>query len=228
MVCPVRKEVSSLDEAELQVFRDAVRIMKERPASDPTSWAANADFHIHFCSTRDVKNQIHFGSWFLPWHRVYLQLTEKKLRAAVNEPSLALPYWDWDANPQLPPNYLGDTGSNNPLMRSGNPLADSDRWAVPGAIMPTDLADTTAPLRARSFDLYGGGPLLHHVVPARPGLMESPHNTVHTWCGGKMADFATTALGSAVLRSACQHRPKLGGLGSIAVFRGQSDRPGLA
>ncbi len=63
---PVRKEVSSLDEAELQVFRDAVRIMRERPASDPTSWTANGNIHIDFCSTRDVENQIHFGWWFLP------------------------------------------------------------------------------------------------------------------------------------------------------------------
>ncbi len=192
---PVRKEASSLDEAELQVFRDAVRIMKERPASDPTSWTVNGNIHIDFCSTRDVENQIQFGWWFLPWHRAYILLAEKKLRAAVKEPQLALPYWDWDANPTLPEAYLGEGGSsNNPLMQDGNPLAESDRWAVPGAIMPTDLADATTPLRARTFSLFGGDPLEHLVVPARPGLMESPHNTVHTWSGGKMADFAATAL----------------------------------
>ncbi len=168
--------------------------MRDRPDSDPTSWEAAANFHIQFCTSLDVKQQIHFGWWFLPWHRAYLHFTEMKLRAAVNEPSLAMPYWDWDANPTLPENYLGDTGGNNPLMGSGNPLADSDRWAVPGTTLPADFADTTAPLRARTFSLFGGDPLMELVVPARPGLMESPHNTVHTWCGGKMADFATTAL----------------------------------
>jgi len=190
---PVRKEVSSLDAAELQVFKDAVQIMRDRPASDPTSWEAAANFHIQFCTSLDVKQQIHFGWWFLPWHRAYLHFTEKKLQAAVNEPSLAMPYWDWDANPQLPPNYLGEGPSNNPLMGSGNPLADSTRWATPDQILPKDLRNTTEPLRARTFGLFGGLPLIDLIVPSAPGLMESPHNTVHYWAGGNMSDFATTA-----------------------------------
>jgi polyphenol oxidase len=181
---PVRKEVSSLDAAELQVFKDAVQIMRDRPDSDPTSWEAAANFHIEFCTTLDVKKQIHFGWWFLPWHRAYLHFTEKKLQAAVNEPSLALPYWDWDANPQLPPSYLGD---------EDNPLADSTRWATPDQIMPKDLRDVSASLRARTFGLFGGLPLIDLIVPSAPGLLESPHNTAHYWAGGNMSDFARTA-----------------------------------
>jgi polyphenol oxidase len=190
---PVRKEVSSLDKAELQVFRDAVQIMRDRPDSDPTSWEAAANFHIQFCTSLDVKQQIHFGWWFLPWHRAYLHFTEMKLRAAVNEPSLAMPYWDWDANPQLPPNYLGEDGGNNPLMAGGNPLADPTRWATPDQILPKDLRNTTEPLRARTFGLFGGLPLIDLIVPSAPGLLESPHNTAHYWAGGNMSDFATTA-----------------------------------
>jgi polyphenol oxidase len=189
----IRKEVSSLDAAELQVYKDAVQIMRDRPDSDPTSWEAAANFHIQFCTSLDVKQQIHFGWWFLPWHRAYLHFTEMKLRAAVNEPSLAMPYWDWDANPQLPPNYLGEGPSNNPLMGSGNPLADSTRWATPDQILPKDLRNTTEPLRARTFGLFGGLPLIDLIVPSAPGLMESPHNTAHYWAGGNMSDFATTA-----------------------------------
>ena len=193
---PVRKEASSLDEAELQVFKDAVQIMKERPSSDPTSWDATASFHLGFCTTTDAARQIHFGWWFLPWHRAYLRMTEKKLQAAVNEPSLALPYWDWDANPRIPPNYMGEEGEdggNNPLMGSSNPLSDPTRWAPPDQDIPKDLRDVTAPLRAQTFSLFGGDPLIDVRVPSRPGLMESPHNTAHYWAGGLMADFATTS-----------------------------------
>jgi polyphenol oxidase len=167
--------------------------MRDRPDSDPTSWEAAANFHIQFCTSLDVKQQIHFGWWFLPWHRAYLHFTEMKLRAAVNEPSLAMPYWDWDANPQLPPNYLGEDGGNNPLMAGGNPLADPTRWATPDQILPKDLRNTTEPLRARTFGLFGGFPLIDLIVPSAPGLMESPHNTAHYWAGGNMSDFATTA-----------------------------------
>lgn len=126
----VRKEASSLDEAELQVFKDAMQILRERPASDPTSWDAQAAFHKDFCSNTDAVRQIHFGWWFLPWHRAYLRTLEMKLQAAVNEPQLALPYWDWEANPRIPAAYMGEgeAGGSNPLMAGdSNPLSDPDR-----------------------------------------------------------------------------------------------------
>ena len=184
---PVRKEVSSLDEAELQVFKDAVRIMKERPASDPTSWAANAAFHKAFCSAIDLETQIHFAWTFLPWHRVYLNLTERKLRAAVNEPSLALPYWDWEgATPRMPDAYLGN---------ESNPMWDRTRWRGAGdESLPKDLANQSQILRSRTFDLFHGGPLIDIRAPATPSPLESPHNIVHYWVGGNMGSFATASL----------------------------------
>lgn len=192
----VRKEASSLDEAELQVFKDAMQILRERPASDPTSWDAQAAFHKDFCSNTDAVRQIHFGWWFLPWHRAYLRTLEMKLQAAVNEPQLALPYWDWVANPRIPAAYMGEgeAGGSNPLMAGdSNPLSDPDRWAPADQDMPEDLRDVNAPLRAQTFSLFGGDPLIDVRVPSRPGLMESPHNTAHYWAGGKLADFATTS-----------------------------------
>ena len=183
----VRKEISSMDSAELKVFKDALRIMKARPASDPTSWAANAAFHKAFCSAIDLESQIHFAWTFLPWHRVYLNLTERKLRAAVNEPSLALPYWDWEgATPRMPDAYTGN---------ESNPMWDSTRWRGAGdESLPKDLANQSQILRARTFDLFHGGPLIDIRAPATPSPLESPHNIVHYWVGGNMGSFATASL----------------------------------
>ena len=183
----VRKEISSMDSAELKVFKDALRIMKARPASDPTSWAANAAFHKAFCSAIDLETQIHFAWTFLPWHRVYLNLTERKLRAAVNEPSLALPYWDWEgATPRMPDAYLGN---------ESNPMWDRTRWRGAGdESLPKDLANQSQILRARTFDLFHGGPLIDIRAPATPSPLESPHNIVHYWVGGNMGSFVTASL----------------------------------
>ncbi len=183
----VRKEISSMDSAELKVFRDALRIMKARPASDPTSWAANSAFHKAFCSAINLETQIHFSWTFLPWHRVYLNLTERKLRAAVNEPSLALPYWDWEgATPRMPTAYLGD---------ESNSMFDPTRWRGAGdESLPKDLANQSQILRARTFDLFHGGPLIDIRAPATPSPLESPHNIVHYWVGGNMGSFATASL----------------------------------
>ena len=159
----VRKEISSMDSAELKVFRDALRIMKARPASDPTSWLANAAFHQTFCSVLDLEIQVHFAWTFLPWHRVYLHLLERKLRAAVKEPKLALPYWDWEvATPRMPTAYLGD---------ESNPMFDPTRWrADDDESLPKDLANQSQLLRARTYDLFHGGRWIH-ISSATPELM---------------------------------------------------------
>ncbi len=183
----IRKEISSMDSAELKVFRDALRIMKARPASDPTSWLANAAFHQTFCSVLDLEIQVHFAWTFLPWHRVYLHLLERKLQAAVNEPKLALPYWDWEgATPRMPAAYLGD---------ESNPMFDPTRWrADDDESLPKDLANQSQLLRARTYDLFHGGPLIDIRAPASPGLLESPHNMAHYWVGGNLGSFATASL----------------------------------
>ena len=40
--------------------------------------------------------------WFLPWHRGYLGWFEKTIRELSGNPSFALPFWDWTAQPSVP------------------------------------------------------------------------------------------------------------------------------
>ncbi|KAF9592953.1 hypothetical protein IFM89_019257 [Coptis chinensis] len=54
------------------------------------------------------------GSWiFTPWNRYYMYLWEKKLGSLVGDPTLAIPFWNWDAGDgmHMPKMYLADTAS---------------------------------------------------------------------------------------------------------------------
>ena len=43
----------------------------------------------------------HEGPAFLPWHRAYLLYFETELQYMLNDPTFALPYWDWTAYANL-------------------------------------------------------------------------------------------------------------------------------
>jgi tyrosinase len=49
------------------------------------------------------RNSAHRGPIFAPWHRFMLLLFEAHLRRVLNEPTFALPYWDWAADGDRPP-----------------------------------------------------------------------------------------------------------------------------
>ena len=75
-------------------YRDAVGIMKQKPASDKFSWASLASIHgtdpnnYHFCP---------HGNWyFLPWHRAYTLMYERVIRDLTKNNSFALPYLGLD------------------------------------------------------------------------------------------------------------------------------------
>jgi tyrosinase len=50
-----------------------------------------------------LRNLAHGGPIFLPWHRMFLIRLEEQLQQATGEDTAALPYWDWAAHGDLPP-----------------------------------------------------------------------------------------------------------------------------
>src|SRR2546429_300458 len=71
-----RRDIMTLapDGPEIAAFRRAVKVMKSRPVTDPTSW----DFQVNIHATKDrsnpaLWNQCQHGNYFfLPWHRMYI------------------------------------------------------------------------------------------------------------------------------------------------------------
>ncbi|MBC8041013.1 MAG: tyrosinase family protein, partial [Opitutaceae bacterium] len=175
---------ADLSDAEITLLRDGVRILRARSAVnplDPRGWYAYAQLHSAFCGTNTYEDQVHYGWFFLPWHRGYLIALEQLLQETVGEPQLALPYWDWTTSPQIPRAYAGPD----------NALSDPTRIMQPDDIMPWDLLTVGSILRAPTWNSFGGHPRLDPTAPQIEGCMEQGcHNNTHNWMGGNIASFS--------------------------------------
>src|SRR5918999_5772593 len=109
-------------------YANAVKVMQERSADDPTSWAFQGAIHGAYAAPPPgaAWNMCqHQGWFFLPWHRMYLHFFERIVRAAVLEAGgpedFAIPYWNYDkASPgnTIPLGFRTDElpdGTENPL-----------------------------------------------------------------------------------------------------------------
>ncbi len=181
-----RRNIADLkpDDAGLRLLRDALRILRERSAAnplDPRGWYAYAQLHSAFCGTNTYEDQVHYGWFFLPWHRGYLLALEQLVQDAVAEPQLALPYWDWTTSPQIPRAYSG----------ADNPLSDPTRIYQPDDVIPWDLLNVGPILRAPTWNSFGGYPRLSPNEPQIEGCLEQGcHNNTHNWMGGNIATFS--------------------------------------
>ncbi len=182
-----RKNIASLapNDPEIKLLKDAVGIMREKSQKwplDPSGWSENGALHTKFCATIEFTYQVHY-SWFVwPWHRAYLWTLEKKLQYAVQEPQLALHYWDWTKDPRIPQHFQGD---------KTNPFFNDTRMAYPEDIIPLDFMNLGPALRTQQFFTFGGYPFPSNGKgPQIDGLAEqSFHNNIHNWIGGEMAGF---------------------------------------
>ncbi|MGK5078907.1 tyrosinase family protein [Janthinobacterium sp. HLX7-2] len=222
---PVARRVSieKIAPAQLAKIEAVVGDMMARSAKDPrdpSGWLVNADPHREFCAAPGTGGlaQIHFCYWFLPWHRAYLAVLDRKLRALSGDPSLSFPYWNWSSTRRLPA----------ALTQQGSPLAHAVRFTPARALAPDEVdyfkddpvlsALGVAALSATKFvahatsdpialaremrDSIGGLVRPNAINVYRNSRMEdSPHGPVHGYVGGvsatnklgDMTDFATAA-----------------------------------
>ena len=148
----------------------------------------------------------HGSPLFFPWHRVLLREFELVLQHAISDPTIALPYWDWDRqgaiNP-FTPNFLGGDGD----AAQGGRVADGPFAHATGAF-PIRVWDEEPgdPGLRREF---GDDPTswLPSAAQVTTGLGKHPywgganswgrtaegllHNPVHRWVGGNMADASS-------------------------------------
>ncbi len=205
----VRREVWSLapDDPVITSYARAVAHMRERPASDPTSWSYQAAIHGSEASPEEpLWNQCQHRSWyFLPWHRMLLYRFEEIVRAAVvatgGPADWALPYWNYGLggrNATLPLAFrqpkLAD-GSANPLYVGARAPGINSGAALPSA------ATSPAPALARPHFVgaaeFGGGATVPAQFSTAGGkLEETPHNAIHVLVGGEtgvMGNILTAA-----------------------------------
>lgn len=219
-----RTSITSMLPAKLALLEAAVKEMMDRSRknpADPRGWIANAEPHRNFCAAPGVggAQQIHFCYWFLPWHRAYLSVTERKLRDISGDQTLAIPYWNWTVDRTIPPPYLvpGSSLSQSKRFTENRPLTDDEvdyiredpvlRALGVGALVASKfvaVANANPVAMARELATSIGGVVRSNAlgVYGNTRLERSPHGPVHVYVGGvnatgddagDMTDFATAA-----------------------------------
>jgi hypothetical protein len=181
---PARQDAGLLapDSPTLKTLRDTIAEMKarsDRNPLDPLGWHIYGSQHSIFCATNAFRMQIHYGWFFLPWHRAFLSNLEQKIRRLSGDHNFALPYWNWTRHAKPPQAYFGDR----------NPLHDTTRIYGPSDELPADFTELGPAMRGPGFAHFAG----LRRDPSRPQtegtLEQGAHNNVHNWIGGNMASF---------------------------------------
>ena len=84
----------------LYSYIKGIHAMLQLPATHPHNWFRNAFVHLMDCP--------HGNWWFWMWHRGYCGYFEETIRILSNDPTFAMPYWDWTTLPEIPPTMFDD------------------------------------------------------------------------------------------------------------------------
>jgi len=156
-------------DADIATYKQAVTLMKDLDNTNPgdtRSWKNQAAIHgvvghFNFCE--------HGTDHFFDWHRAYLFDFEKICQKLTGNAKFALPYWNWNQNPDIHPAFL-DSTSTLFLARTRTSMSGSS--SITTASLDPILADTN--FFTFSTQLEG-----------------TPHNNVHTFIGGTLGSTAS-------------------------------------
>jgi|HubBroStandDraft_6_1064221.scaffolds.fasta_scaffold42919_3 polyphenol oxidase len=188
-------ELNDFEQDRLRRGYTLLRRLYRQDADDPRGWLRQANVHCWYCGGPagvEINSgpEIH-GNWnFLPWHRMYLYFHERILAALLNDPSFALPFWDWDTpgHNQLPPVYA-DLGTQS----DPNSLLDPIRGVSMSNTVPLSIvgpAAIQAMLKPLTTDAFFGTSTFAPTSSA--GTAEqSPHGPIHIWTADPTLGQAT-------------------------------------
>jgi hypothetical protein len=162
-------------------YKKGIEVMRSRPATDPTSWLAQANIHGAFSPPAGmIANACEHGStFFLSWHRMYLHFFERMVRKASGDPAFALPYWGYSPTGQrdLPAPFRLPADATNPLFVSQRRATING-----GASLTASTVDPGPALLSPAFFGFSAA------------VSATPHGVVHTGVGGPggwMSEFET-------------------------------------
>jgi tyrosinase len=189
---PKRKNIDALSSTELDNYKHAFDLVKQRSVGNPTrkdGLVYQASLHNKVRAHADPDNPAgaceHGSELFFPWHRAHLSGFEKLLQASdpARTANVTIPYWDWTQKPtgNLFPTAFEDQSS--PLFNNGRrKTGDPPMW---------DPEDIRGMVKEPAWDLFAGRP---RIPDSSYGAFEqSPHNSMHPMIGSTMANPSTAA-----------------------------------
>ncbi|XP_057812287.1 polyphenol oxidase I, chloroplastic-like [Salvia miltiorrhiza] len=204
----VRPAAHLADKDFIAKYEKATELMKALPADDPRNFMQQANVHCAYCnltydqaSDPSNKLQIHFSWLFFPWHRWYLYFYERILAKLIDDPTFALPFWNWD-NPKGMPMPAMFVRDNSPLYnarrnRDHLPLVDPPPYADlrfskkfqtdPDKIVGSNLTEMYSEMVRSAVnleDFYGAKYALGSNPDPGAGTVErGSHTAIHAWVG---------------------------------------------
>ncbi|XP_071697951.1 polyphenol oxidase I, chloroplastic-like [Rutidosis leptorrhynchoides] len=194
-------------------YKKAIQAMRDLPDEHPHSFVSQAKIHCAYCNGgyTQVENgfpeidlQIHNSWLFFPFHRWYLYFYERILGNLINDPTFALPYWNWDDPAGMTiPEFMVSKDNDNPLYDVYRDPRHQPPNLLDLAFDGTDR-DTTAEIQTKcnlytvyrdlvrnggdSTSFFGGDyvagdePVANNATSI--GSVESgTHTAVHRWVG---------------------------------------------
>ncbi|XWS15711.1 hypothetical protein CRYUN_Cryun34aG0025400 [Craigia yunnanensis] len=201
----VRPAAHLVDDAYIAKFSRAIELMKALPANDPRNFMQQANIHCAYCDGAydqvgfpDLELQVHNSWLFFPFHRYYLYFFEKILGKLIDDPTFAMPFWNWDspAGMKMPAMYANTKSPlYNELRNQGHyppSLLDLDYDGTDETTTKRDQLTSNLRIMYRQMvsngktsRLFLGGSFRAGDEPYQGfGSLENvPHGPVHRWCG---------------------------------------------
>nr|ABX09994.1 chloroplast polyphenol oxidase [Taraxacum officinale] len=203
----IRPAAHLVDKDYIDKFNKAIGLMKALPDDDPRSFKQQAVVHCAYCDGAyeqvgypGLDLQVHNSWLFFPFHRCYLYFFEKICGKLINDPTFAIPFWNWDAadGMTIPDIY---TNSKSPLydtLRDAKhqppSVVDLDYNGVDENLSPSEQTSTNLTIMyrqmvssAKTASLFMGSPYRAGDEPNPGGgtLENIPHGPVHIWTGDR-------------------------------------------
>jgi tyrosinase len=184
----------ALDDPDLAAYRDFVGLMQAKDQNDPVSWLQYSLMHGRYGG--GYRYCPHGDWYFLPWHREFVLMYERAVRALTGYTAFAMPYWDWTIDRVMPQAFTDPTynGKPNPLYVAGRTLNTSS-WPLPDAWVSQKMLDTKV-YAETNFQVFGTSKNpaqndldMRWVVRGGgvQGFLEgTPHNLIHNAIGAFM------------------------------------------
>ncbi|XP_060207959.1 polyphenol oxidase E, chloroplastic-like [Lycium barbarum] len=200
----IRPPAHAVDEEYIAKYQLATRRMRalDKDPYDPLGFKQQANIHCAYCNGAymigDKKLQVHESWLFFPFHRWYLYFYERILGSLINDPTFALPYWNWDhpKGMRLPPMFDVPGSSlyderRNPHVHNGT-IIDLGSFGEETKTTQLQTMTNNLTLMYRQMITNAPCPLLFFGKPYRLGsdidpgagtIENIPHTPVHIWTG---------------------------------------------
>jgi tyrosinase len=165
---------------EIVSYKAAITAMRALPATNGTSWMAQANIHGTFAPPPGMITDAcqHGTQFFLSWHRMYVYFFERIIRQKSGDVNFALPYWAYSPTGRrdLPALFRSPADATNPLYTSNRNASINAGTAITASLV--DAGNALAQTLFNNFTNVLNG---------------TPHGDVHIAVGGGMSNFQEAA-----------------------------------